>query len=131
MNVVLDTNVIVSAVWSPGRNAGIIVGSVFSGKLTACYDDRIIEEYERVMRYPKLHFTENEISAILEPIIKNGFSVIAEPISDITFIDESDRKFYEVAKSCDAILITGNLKHYPDDRDVMSLSEFCEKYLAN
>ena len=34
--------------------------------------------------------------------------------------DESDRKFYEVAKFCHAPLITGNIKHFPDEEQNQS-----------
>ena len=90
MNIVLDTNVLVSAVWSPGRNAGSILNAVFTRRFTPCYDHRILEEYDRVLHY---------------------------------------RKFYEVAKFCHAILITGNGKHYPEEPDILTMSEFCERYL--
>ena len=30
MNIVLDTNILVSALWSPGKNAGEILNGVFS-----------------------------------------------------------------------------------------------------
>lgn len=130
MNIVLDTNVLISSVWSPGRNASNILNAVFSGKFTVCYDIRILSEYTKVFHYPKFNFSEWEISAILDPIEKNGFSVIADPITDVPFDrDETDRKFYEVAKFCHAILITGNLQHYPHDPDVMSMADFCNQYL--
>lgn len=130
MKVVLDTNILVSALWSPGRNAADILDSVFSRRLTVCYDYRIIDEYERGLRYPKLAFKEWEIQAILDPIIKEGISVVPDPITDIPFErDESDRKFYEVAKFCKAILITGNQKHYPSDPDVMHMSDFIRMYM--
>ena len=130
MNIVLDTNVLVSAAWSPGRNASSILYAVFSGKFTVCYDYRILEEYERVLHYPRLQFTEWEINAILEPIIKSGIAVIAPPIPEVSFDrDTSDRKFYEVAKFCGAVLITGNLSHFPQEPDIMSPGEFCGRYL--
>ena len=130
MHIVLDTNVLVSAAWSPGRNASNILNAVFSGKFTVCYDHRIIDEYDRVLHYPKLSFKEWEISSILDPIIKNGISVVADPIPGVPFDrDESDRKFYEVAKFCDAVLITGNLAHYPGDPSILSPADFCRRYL--
>ena len=130
MNIVLDTNVLVSAAWSPGRNASAILYAVFAGKFTACYDYRILGEYERVLHYPRLQFTEWEINAILEPLIRNGISVVPEPLPGISFErDESDRKFYETAKFCGAILITGNLSHFPEEPDIMSPAAFCGKYL--
>lgn len=130
MNVVLDTNILVSAVWSPGRNASDILLSCFGRQFKVCYDYRILEEYIRVMHYPKLGFEEWEIDSILEPIMKYGIAVVAPPITDIAFDrDEDDRKFYEVAKCCDAVLITGNLKHFPDDPNIMSPADFCNNYL--
>ncbi len=130
MNIVLDTNILVSALWSPGRQATDILLAVFSRHLTACYDHRILSEYEKVLRYLKFPFTEVEIHALLNPIQKNGISVIATPITDVSFErDETDRKFYEVARFCNAILVSGNLKHYPQEPWIMSMSDFCNKYL--
>ena len=130
MNIVLDTNVLVSAAWSPDRNASNILNAAFARRFTVCYDYRILEEYDRVLHYPKLKFTEWEINAILEPLIKNGISVVPDPIPNVLFErDETDRKFYEVAKFCHAILISGNLIHYPVDPDILSPADFCLKYL--
>lgn len=130
MNIVLDTNILVSAAWSPGRNASDILHAAFSRKFTVCYDYRILEEYDRVLHYPKLKFSDWEINSILDPLIKNGISVVADPITDIPFErDETDRKFFEVAKYCHAILISGNLAHYPSEPDIMSPADFCRKYL--
>ena len=130
MNIVLDTNILVSAAWSPGRNAAGILNAVFARRFTACYDSRILEEYVRVLHYPKLNFSEWEINAILDPLIKNGISVVADPVPDVSFErDETARKFFEVVKYCHAILITGNLIHYPDDPDIMTPAEFCRLYL--
>ena len=130
MNIVLDTNILISAAWSPGRNASSILNAVFAKKFSVCYDYRILEEYNRVFHCPKFKFFEWEINAILEPLIKNGISVIADPIPDVSFDkDETDRKFYEVAKYCHAILVTGNLAHYPSDPFVIYPSDFCKRYL--
>ena len=130
MNIVLDTNILVSAAWSPGRNASDILHAAFSRKFTVCYDYRILEEYDRVLHYPKLKFSDWEINSILDPLIKNGISVVADPIPDVPFErDETDRKFYEVAKYCHATLISGNLAHYPSEPDIMSPADFCRKYL--
>ena len=130
MNIVLDTNILVSAAWSPGRNASDILHAAFSRKFTVCYDYRILEEYDRVLHYPKLEFSDWEINFILDPLIKNGISVVADPIPDVPFErDETDRKFFEVAKYCHAILISGNLAHYPSEPDIMSPADFCRKYL--
>lgn len=130
MNIVLDTNILVSAAWSPGRNANRILNAALARRFIVCYDHRILEAYERVLHYPKLQFSEWEISAILDPIVKNGLSVVSDPLPEVPFErDETDRKFYEVAKFCHAVLISGNLAHYPTDPAIMSPANFIEKYL--
>ena len=130
MNVVLDTNVLISAAWSPGRDASRILSAVFAGRFTACYDSRILSEYDSVLHYPKFKFSDWEINAVLTPIIKYGVSVVAPVADDVSFErDETDKKFYEVARFCDAVLVTGNLKHYPQEDNIMAISDFCRRFL--
>lgn len=129
MNVVLDTNVLVSALWSADSKPGAIVTAVIARMFTACYDYRILDEYTKVLHRPKFEFTDWQISSFLDPIIKNGISVIAEPLPEIPFEDESDKKFFEVAKFCDAYIVTGNTKHYPADKCIITVADFYDRYL--
>lgn len=126
MRVVIDTNVLVSALWSRSGAPARIISQVINGKLIPCYDYRILCEYREVLSRPKFGFTRSEINALLEVFSTFGQSVIAEPL-ETPFTDESDKKFYEVAKFCHAILITGNLKHYPAEPCVMSVSDFLNR----
>lgn len=43
------------------------------------------------------------------------------------FAAEADKKFYEAAKFCGAVLVTGNVKHFPEDPSVMSAADFPDK----
>lgn len=126
MLVVVDTNILVSALWSRKGAPARAVGLVLSGQLTPCYDHRIMLEYRQVLQRPKFRFQPSEINALLDWIKQSGRSVVPAPV-DIPFVDEADRKFYEVAKYCGAVLITGNLKHFPNDNAVMSVSDFLER----
>jgi putative PIN family toxin of toxin-antitoxin system len=126
MLVVIDTNILVSALWSKSGAPARAVGLVLSGQLTPCYDHRIMLEYRQVLQRPKFRFRPAEINALLDWFKQSGRSVVPASL-DITFVDEADRKFYEVAKYCGAVLITGNLKHFPSDDAVMSVSDFLEQ----
>lgn len=128
MNIVIDTNVLVSAFWSPSSKPAAILNAVISRRFTACYDYRFLDEYNKVLRRAKFGFSEWELICLLEPIIKNGISVIAEPLPEIPFTDESDKKFYEVAKFCYAPFITGNTKHYPQDSCITTVADFYQHY---
>lgn len=129
MLVVIDTNILVSALWSRNGAPARAVGLVLSGQLVPCYDHRMMLEYRQVLQRPKFRFRPAEINALLDWLKKTGRSVVPAPL-DIPFEDEDDRKFYEVAKYCGAVLITGNLKHYPRDDAVMSVSDFLERVTA-
>ena len=130
MNIVLDTNVLVSALWSADSKPAAILNQILSGRFRVCYDHRILEEYYNVLRRPKFGFSQWEVSWLLDFIRANGISVIPQPLSDVPFADESDRKFLEVAKFCFAPLITGNMKHYPQDENIISVSDFHRLYIG-
>jgi putative PIN family toxin of toxin-antitoxin system len=128
MLIVVDTNVLVSALWTRNGNPAQILSLIQSRKIIPCYDCRILQEYHEVLSRPKFGFDAWEVTDLLAQIEDEGKSVIAEPL-DIMFTDESDRKFYEAAKHCGAYLITGNQKHFPEDEAVLSPSEFLEEYM--
>lgn len=126
MLVVMDTNILVSALWSKNGAPARAVGLVLSAHLVPCYDHRIMTEYRQVLQRPKFKFRPAEINALLDWFKQAGRSVVPTPV-EILFVDEAGRKFYEVAKYCGAVLITGNLKHFPRDDAVMSVSDFLEQ----
>jgi putative PIN family toxin of toxin-antitoxin system len=123
MLVVIDTNILVSALWSRDGTPAKVVGMVLSGTLTPCFDYRILCEYREVLQRPKFGFAKSEVNALLDWFTAYGRSVVVDPLED-AFIDEADKKFYEVAKFCAATLITGNLKHFPQDPQIMSAADF-------
>ena len=123
MLAVVDTNLIVSAFWSKNGNPAEIIGLIQNRIIIPCYDYRILEEYEEVLSREKFGFDEWEINDFLSQIKHDGISIVAKAI-DMPFADESDKKFYEVAKHCNAKLITGNLKHFPIDSFIMTAADF-------
>ena len=124
--VVLDTNILVSALWSKQGNPNKIVEMVFTNEIVPFFNSEIIEEYNEVLFRPKFNLPKDKLLNLLRELIING--VIAESVqSNILFTDDSDRKFYDMAKSNKAVLITGNLKHYPDEPLIMSPFEFLQK----
>ena len=124
--VVLDTNVLVSALWSNNGNPYKIVEMIFTKEIIPYFNEDIIEEYYEVLFRAKLNFSKDKVIGLLNEVIKNG--IFAELVtSDVLFIDESDRKFYDIAKTNEAILVTGNTKHYPKEPFIFSPLEFLRK----
>ena len=126
MLVVLDTNILVSALWSKSGNTHVILDMLLTKELTPCYDSRILYEYESVLKRPKFNFSPSEVSALIHFIKDVGISVVPEHSNDF-FEDEDDRKFFDVAVFCNAPLITGNTKHYPSHHLITTAKEFLLK----
>ena len=123
MNVVIDTNVLVSALWSKNGTCAKILYKVLNYDLTIVYDQRILHEYTVVLERPKFGFTKEEVKSIIDFIKNEGLCIVAKPL-DIKFVDEADKKFYEVAKTTNCPVITGNKKHFPNEKDILLPSEF-------
>lgn len=126
MLVVIDTNVLVSALWSRNGAPARVVSMVLTGDIIPCYDYRILCEYKEELQRPNFGFSKSEVNSLLGWFETYGHSVLAEPLEDM-FFDEADKKFYEVAKFCGAVLVTSNLKYFPEDPLVMSVADFLEK----
>lgn len=132
MNVVLDTNVIVSGLLSPFSPCGEIVRMVASDDLTLCLDARLIGEYSEVLRRPRFQFEDALVSALLDHISHAGMLVAASPLPD-PLPDPDDAAFLAVAMAGEAdCLITGNLKHFPvrlrQGVAVLSPKDFLDHY---
>jgi len=82
-----------------------------------------MNEYKQVLHRSKFSFDPSDIRDLLGFIQRSGLSVTAEP-DDAFIADMSDRKFYDIAKSLGAYLITGNTKHYPAESFIMSPADF-------
>ena len=124
---VLDTNVIVSALWTPDGNASAIMDLVLTDRVVPCFSQDIIKEYRTVLTRPKLAFKNSRIDAMISEITGRGILVTVQP-SKIIMSDESDRKFYDTAKLCNAFLITGNVRHFPKDRFILNPRDFLKIY---
>jgi len=121
--VTIDTNVIVSALMSPGGNPYKILDWVTDEKLKLCYSQEILDEYIDVLSRPHFKFSSQERDNFIQGVQRFGLSVQPLP-SYIPLPDEDDRCFYDVAKLSEAILITGNIKHYPVEPFIVTPSEF-------
>jgi len=120
---VIDTNVLVSATLSSESNPGRILDLIAKKKIQMHYSVGILDEYRRVLAYKKLNIliqTQEKTIAAIEEL-----GVLCGPgISDTPLPDESDRIFYDTAKESDAILVTGNTKHYPAEPFIMTPADF-------
>jgi putative PIN family toxin of toxin-antitoxin system len=126
MKIVLDTNVIVSALLNTNGTPAKILASVLNGKIKPLYDNRIMFEYFDVLSRKEFGFSADIISNLIDYFRNDGEFVNSE-IINMKFLDETDKKFYEVYKSGEAhYLITGNKKHFPKDDRIVLPKEFID-----
>jgi putative PIN family toxin of toxin-antitoxin system len=126
MKVVIDTNVIVSALINTNGIPSKILALVLSGKVKILYDNRIIFEYIDVLSRKDFGFNMEIMNDIVDYIKAEGEFVNSE-YTNIEFIDETDKKFYEVYESGKAqYLITGNIKHFPNEDSIITPKGFLE-----
>ena len=130
MTVVLDANILVSALINPSGVPATILSLLLNGKITVLYDNRILGEYKEVLSRQKFHFKKNHILHLLDYIRYGGEFVAVEPMR-VRSVSEDDRMFYEVAVTGKAeFLVTGNKKHFPNENMIRTAKEFVDLYLS-
>ena len=116
MRIVLDTNVLVSGLLSPFGPPGQIIALLAEGDLQPCIDSRMILEYREVLLRPVFDFNPADVQTLIDYVESEGFEVVAKPLA-AGLPHLADEVFLSVALASSAkALITGNLKHFPDDR---------------
>lgn len=131
MKIVLDTNVLVSALINPKGIPSKILNLILNERLIILYDSRIIREYEIVLSRKKFRFQKEMIDPLIDFIKHEGDFIAAEPLAT-KFSDEDDKMFLEVAKTGNAkYLITGNIIHFPKEKLIITPKEFIEKNIKD
>lgn len=116
--VVLDTNVVISALIGKG-NPKRILEFIFSGKATVCLSVRVFAEYAEVLSRPKfIRYPEFSNAAVATLKNLRSLALFVEPTQQVdACADPDDDKFLELALEAGAAyLITGNKKHFPTGR---------------
>jgi putative PIN family toxin of toxin-antitoxin system len=129
MRCVLDTNVIISAFITATGKPARILQMILERKIDLCYNSIILSEYEGVAVRTKFaeSIDQNQVRRFID-IIKTISISFMPQASSTPLIDETDRIFYDTAKGSDSILITGNIKHFPDEHFIMLPSDFLNVY---
>ena len=127
MKIILDTNVIVSALLSPAGPPAKILNLVLKGSLTLVYDNTILAEYADVFYRKKFKIDKELLELVMDFIMKEGYFRTAGPLPE-KFHDEDDAMFYSLYKSGGIdYLITGNIKHFPHEKGIVTPRKFLEE----
>ena len=131
---VIDTNVLVSGLLKQGSLPWEIINLCMENTIVPLLNDEIIEEYIEVCKRNKFGFDPNYVDSIIKLLVEK--SILLERISaDETLTDEGDVVFYEIVLSArkaeDAYLVTGNLKHFPKRKYIVTPKEMIEIIYKN
>lgn len=135
IRVVLDTNILISALLQPkGLPAQVFLTAIAGTAIQMCVSGEIYAEYEEVIRRPRFKRSQGEINSTLEAIREKGFWV--RPFRKIEVCtDPDDNIFLECAEACRAqFLITGNTRDFPQSwagTRILSAREFLEALAEN
>ena len=121
--VVLDTNILVSALLTPGGKPASVVEFASGAVLTPCFDVRVLQEYHEVLGRGGFAFSRDEVARLMRDLRRSGLPFLTPP-STFPLPDETDRPLLDVALAADAWLITGNLRHFPGVSKAMDPAEF-------
>jgi uncharacterized protein len=113
VRVVLDTNILISACWTPSGLEAAVLQSVLDGKITACVSAPVWAEYNDVLfrdKFAVLHGRAGEVLSALKVL-----ALTVEPLETLNISsDDDDNRLLECAAAAGAdYLVTGNLRHFP------------------
>ena len=134
-NVIIDTNVIVSALLTNNTDSSTfkVLKLFFDNEIVLYYSDQIMNEYFEVLSREKFNFDESLIESIRKAIEEFGIEITPEN-KDVLMVDIKDKPFYELVMDeqiDDAKLVTGNIKHFPIQTNIITPSQFMEMYYKN
>ena len=116
MRLVIDTNVLVSALLNPHGAPARVLDLVLAGSIQVLWDDRLMAEYADVLARPKFAFGSPDVRALLDYLRLCGNQVQAGPLRNLrvtAVADAFDLPFAEVAVAGHAdALVTGNPHHF-------------------
>jgi uncharacterized protein len=113
IGVILDTNVVVSALLNDEGREATVVDLAVTGAVRLFASDDILSEYEETLSQPKFPLDPDRIKKALASL--RAVAVMVEPTERLSVSpDEPDNRFLECAEAAKAnFLVTGNKRHFP------------------
>ncbi len=113
MKIILDTNILVSGLLNPRGKPARILRLILSGLIDIAADERILLEYESVLKRPKFSAIREDAEIVLKEIQLLAERIVPMPLK-VKIPHPGDLPFLEVALSAGAkAIVTGNKRHFP------------------
>ncbi len=95
--IILDTNVLISAIFFETGNEARILDEVLRGKVTLVSSLDILQEFRETLAAPKFKLTPLEILSVFQLMVSISEIVLAPPSSELKCRDPDDQKFLDCA----------------------------------
>jgi putative PIN family toxin of toxin-antitoxin system len=119
IRVVVDTNVLISALLTAGGSPDQVLVAIRNRRLVPYVSPDLLAEYGEVVRRPKFLFEHRQISGVERLIAEFGVLVSVEQVPGgylARLPDAKDEKVLLCALAADAeYIVTGNLRHFPQE----------------
>lgn len=131
IRLVLDTNIVVSAMLARFGNEALVLRLARAGRFLTCISPPILDEYELVLRRPAFRVPLASLEALFAWLRADALLVVP-PFAVHASPDDPDNRFLECAEAARAdFLLTGNRRHFPPQwkgTRIASAREFLESF---
>lgn len=131
-NVVIDTNIIISALATSKNDSPVIkvLKLFYDGKISVYYSIDIINEYKRVLSRKEFNLDKSYVGNFINVFKAKAILINPKDIKE-KLIDNKDIPFYALVldkRINDVKLLTGNIKHFPKKKFIMTAEEFINNH---
>ena len=131
--LVLDTNVVISALLKPHGLEDQVLHLGLAGKAELCVSPAVLAEYALVLPRPRLKLRPQEVASALDEL--RQASTVVHPASILKLCrHEPDNRFLECAEAAASdYLVTGNPRDFPTEyrnTNVVTARQFLELLAA-
>src|SRR5579863_3641708 len=113
IRVVIDTNVLVSALLHASSLPEAVINLAVSGKVQWVASEPILAEYAEVPKRPRLDIDSAKAADAMEKI-RASISRVVPSVRIHATNDPDDNMFLECAEAGDVdYIVTGNIRHFP------------------
>ena len=114
IRVVIDTNVLVSAVISPAGPNARLFDWIITRQIRPCVTDEVLAEYYAVFEYDRLRRYDRRRIARLRRVLERASKKVKSGGRLRLSGDETDNRIYECAVAAKAdYIVTENARHFP------------------
>jgi len=133
IRVVIDTNILVSALLTNGGLPEAVIDLAISGEVQWFASESVLAEYEEVLKRPRLAIDSVKVADAIAKI-RAIVSLVKPEVRVSAARDPDDNQFLECAEAAQAdYLVTGNIRHFPEvwkETRIVTPREFIDAWTA-